>query len=199
MSNQKQSGCGFQPQMQEKRGCGFQPQLQEKTLPLEATATSATLIVGIGSAHGDDRVGWLVAEQLREFADRNQFELRIAKSPADLLDWLEGNQRLVICDACHGQGEIGELSRWLWPAPDISEITMSGTHNLSLPTVLTLAEKLGRLPNEVVIWAIEGATRQSTAAMSPAVMEAVPTLAGRITNDLVAPQPLGAKICTNNR
>ena len=68
----------------EQSGCGFQPQLQEKKLRLEATATPGTLIVGIGSAHGDDRIGWLVVEQLREFADRNQFELRIAKSPAQV-------------------------------------------------------------------------------------------------------------------
>ncbi len=158
-----------------------------------------TLVVGIGSAHGDDRVGWLVAEQLREFAGHHQFDLQIAKSPADLLDWVECNQRLVICDACHGLGQVGELRRWSWPAPEISEVSMSGTHNFSLPTVLALAEKLGRLPNEVVIWAIEGATCQSTTAMSPKVMEAVPTLVSRITDDLNAVQPFEASICTNNR
>jgi len=189
MSNRELEKLHTRESIAEPSGCGLQPRPKEIKPRLEATVASA-LIVGIGSAHGDDRVGWLVADQIREFADRNHFELRIAKSPADLLDWIQCDQQLVICDACHGLGQVGDLQKWLWPAPEIFKVTMSGTHNLSLPTVLDLAKNLGRLPNEVVIWAIEGAIGQSTAAMSPEVLQAVPKLVSRITNDLNAGRPL---------
>ena len=148
------------------------------------TKKLATLIVGIGSAHGDDRAGWLVAEQLREYAGQNEFDLRIAKSPADLLDWLESDQQLIICDACHGPGRVGDLHRWSWPAPEIFQVAMSGTHNLSLPTVLALSEKLDKLPEAVVIWAIHGKKHASQPTLSPEVMESIPRLVSRIMSEL---------------
>ncbi len=144
----------------------------------------STLIVGIGSAHGDDRAGWLVVEQLREEAHRKGFDLRIAKSPVDLLDWLERDQQLVICDACHGPGRVGDLHRWSWPAPEIFQVSMSGTHNLSLTTVLALSEKLDKLPEEVVIWAIHGKKHASTSTLTPEVRDAIPRMASRIMSEL---------------
>lgn len=76
------------------------------------------LIVGIGSAHGDDQAGWLVIRQLQElltaddgrgirgtsnavseFAELS-VECRQAQSPVDLLDWIEGHETLHIVDAC---------------------------------------------------------------------------------------------------
>ena len=36
-------------------------------------------------------------------------------------------------DASHGAGQIGEIRRWDWPSADFSAVTMSSTHNLSLP------------------------------------------------------------------
>lgn len=159
----------------------IQPHSTESVLPAN---DSATFIAGIGSPHGDDRIGWLVAEQLRDFAISHRFCLQLVKSPVDLLDWLEGIDRLVICDACRGLGAVGEIGRWKWPAPDISQVATSGTHNFALPMVLGMAEKLGRLPNDVVIWTIEGAVSQSNTAVSAEVEDAIPRLVNRIANDL---------------
>ena len=164
-----------------------------------STNQSGTLVVGIGSPHGDDRAGWLIAEHLQKRGP-NRFDIKIAKSPVDLLDWLEGVSRLVICDACHGLGEIGRSHRWTWPAPEITTIAMSGTHNLALPTVLALAEKLGQLPDEVVIQAIEGANRTVSAEISHEVAGAIVLLADQIAvelNDTLS--TLQAGECTNNR
>ncbi len=162
------------------------------------TSGLRTLIVGIGSSHGDDRVGWLVAQQMREVNAQSQYGVRIATSPADLLDWIDGIERLVICDACHGRGVIGELHRWTWPTDDFTKVEMSGTHNLSLPTVLGLAEKLDNLPSSVVLWAIEGARSQSNDSVSPEVLAAVPRLVSRIVNELHAVQPIERRTCMNN-
>src|SRR5688572_26163325 len=50
--------------------------------------TVDTLVVGIGSDHGDDRVGWLVADALQTRAPAD-VSVRHAKTPLDLLDWLD--------------------------------------------------------------------------------------------------------------
>ena len=47
-----------------------------------------TLIVGVGSSHGDDQFGWLVAEQLAARAIL-RIVVRRRLSPADISDWLE--------------------------------------------------------------------------------------------------------------
>lgn len=161
------------------------------------------LIVGIGSSHGDDQAGWLVLDELTDLTSEKHSELRVAKSPADVLDWLGGNEypidRLVICDASHGAGQIGEIRRWDWPSADFSAVTMSSTHNLSLPNVLALAEQLGILPKQISIWTIEGSDRQSTNSLSPEVVKAVPQLVHRIVCEeklMLTRQELP---CTNNR
>ncbi len=113
-----------------------------------------TLIVGIGSHHGDDRFGWLTVESLAKKSDE-RFDVRMARSPSDLLNWTAGVKQLVICDACRGTAASGTIRRWSWPAADIEQTVFSGTHDLSLPIVLNLAAELGRLPAEVIVWAAE--------------------------------------------
>jgi hydrogenase maturation protease len=64
--------------------------------------SGATLIVGIGSPHGDDQIGWRIAEALMA-EHRVGWIIRTARSPTDLLAWLDDKvERLVICDACDG-------------------------------------------------------------------------------------------------
>ena len=142
------------------------------------------LVVGLGSSHGDDRAGWLVAELLQQHSWQG-VEIHIAKSPADLLDWIDGINQLVICDACYGMGQVGDLHRWSWPSDAIADAELSGTHNFSLPTVLELANRLGRLPQEIEIWAIEGRNHSPHADVSPKVREAAQHLADTITRGAV--------------
>ena len=45
-----------------------------------------TLVVGVGSHHGDDQAGWLVADLLAASASED-VAVRKAKTPAEILDW----------------------------------------------------------------------------------------------------------------
>ena len=53
-----------------------------------------TLIVGIGSHQGDDRAGWQAAGSVA--AELPGADVRCAASPAELLHWLDGVERLLI-------------------------------------------------------------------------------------------------------
>jgi hydrogenase maturation protease len=152
------------------------------------TTRGSTLLVGLGSPYGDDQIGWRVAEAIEE---KHLPGLRVcrASSPLDLLGWLENVDRLVVCDACQGGGQVGSWHRWCWPSDEIAPLKFRGSHDLGLSAALDLAERLGQLPRQVTIWAVEGKSAASGAAvpemtMSAEVEQALPQIIGLIQNEL---------------
>lgn len=118
-----------------------------------------TLFVGIGSPHGDDRAGWMVAEALRE-QNLAGVDVRQAATPSQLLDWLGPFDRLVVADAYLADSESPDrtgLQRWNWPTYSVAVLRSANSHAFGLPQVLQLAERLGALPRNVVLFGIAGA------------------------------------------
>lgn len=111
-------------------------------------------MVGIGSPHGNDRLGWdlsqLLAGQLPA-----PWAIRQARVPTDLLDWMQGCERLHLLDACPVVQEVGRVHRLEWPDARILQARTVTSHDYDVPQVLQLAERLGQLPVQVVVWAIE--------------------------------------------
>lgn len=142
------------------------------------------LLVGIGSPHGDDRVGWVVAGRVAELV-AGSLVVRCARTPAELLDWLEGIDTLDVCDAMSGGAAVGSISWWRWPAAEIEHAPFRGSHDLSLAAVLALAERLGRLPPQVRIWGVAVEPRGALDALSPGVSAAVPAVVDRICGVLL--------------
>jgi hydrogenase maturation protease len=134
-----------------------------------STASCRVRLVGVGSPHGDDHAGWWVAQRLAEVGPREFWPGEIGPrdvgrravsivsvaSPVDLLEYLEGVEQLHVCDAFVGDGPPGKLHRWHWPEPVIQQQRFIGSHDISLAATLTLAQNLGRLPDEVVVWGID--------------------------------------------
>lgn len=112
------------------------------------------LIVGIGSPTGNDRLGWDVSQFLAGQLP-SPWTIRQARVPTDLLDWLEGCERLHLVDACPVVQEVGRVHRLEWPDPRILQSRTATSHDYDVPQVLRLAERLGQLPEQVVVWAIE--------------------------------------------
>ncbi len=156
-----------------------------------------TLVVGIGSPHGDDQVGWLVAERLQHELPAGT-DLRRASAPGQLLDWLSDVDRLYVCDACDAMG--GELKqqssththRWEWPAPVGMPVRSSGSHSFGLPQALGLAERLGTLPDSVVIYGIPGRRFEAFAELSPELCRLLPDIAVEIARDILSSLPPAA-------
>lgn len=112
------------------------------------------LIIGLGSPHGDDQIGWLVARAIQEIDCKA--EVSILSAPVDLLNRCAGESRLIVIDACRGEGTIGAARRWKWPTGEFASNKASNTHAIALPEVLKMAAQLGTLPEHVSIWGIEG-------------------------------------------
>lgn len=130
------------------------------------------LIAGIGSAHGDDQAGWLVAEHLAAtLRDCCNITVRKAMIPLDLLDWLDGVDVLHVCDACEKDGNPNHVERFEWnpgtilsSSPElhlpvehaIGSFRNPGSHDFGITEVLRLASELRKLPSSVIIWAVDG-------------------------------------------
>ncbi|HUY93316.1 MAG TPA: hydrogenase maturation protease [Pirellulales bacterium] len=136
---------------------------------LSKAAQTPTLVVGLGSAHGDDRLGWLVAQHLGASITDDATTIRVARSPADLFVWLDGIESLMICDACENLGSPGAIHCWRWPDVPRGALRAAGTHDLGLGAVLELAEHLHLLPAETLIWCVETETPQPGAPISAAI------------------------------
>ncbi len=154
---------------------------------------SRTLVVGVGSPHGDDQTGWIIAELLTKELESSEAVVRRAKAPVELFDWIDDFERLVICDACQGLGSVGDVGHWKWPAEELVAAGWSGTHDLPLPVILQLADRLGRLPPRVDIWSIEGAVAKPLTGLSPELQASVSTVVRQIYADIVRDQT-----CTSN-
>lgn len=140
-------------------------------------------LVGLGSSHGDDRVGWEVIARLRESvppgvrAEATGDPLHLLNCPADC-------GLLIVVDACHGAGLPGTLHRFVWP--DSRLLTLGGTssHGIGLMAALELAATLGRLPPRVVILAIEGIADEPGEGLNHVVEAAIPAAVAAVLTEL---------------
>lgn len=133
---------------------------------------SLPLIIGIGSPHGNDQIGWKVIEQLTSQANSCWLgEFRKAAVPHDLLDWLAAERPVHIVDALASDANAplrltiaydaqGSLQASFQDEEDIERncvfphLQSNSTHHFDLLSVLQLANALGNLPTQLVLWAI---------------------------------------------
>ena len=145
------------------------------------------IVIGLGSPHGDDQVGWLVADEISRGLG-SAIVTRNLTCPIDLTLAIEGMPRVVIVDAVRCDRMSDHPCRWEWPSSEIALIRPSGTHAIGLTECLHLASELNRLPDEVVIWGIPGRNFQAGSPIDHALRNAVPRLARQIIErDLARP------------
>ncbi len=110
-----------------------------------------TLLVGIGSEHGGDQLGWQVARAIARL-ELPDVEVHVAAKPFDLLDWLGACDTLHVCDACLDDKADEIIHRWVWPDLPVEQLKWSGTHDFGLVGALQLAAELALLPRQVSVW-----------------------------------------------
>jgi hydrogenase maturation protease len=154
----------------------------------KGAATEPVLIVGAGRVrHGDDAVGILVARLAKR---------RLAGHAALLLDlggWatldsLEGRRMLIVVDAAMAQDgfRAGEWRRidFLATPEALEECGVRDTHTAGVASMLEIARTLGKLPEEVWIYAIAGERFAPEERMSAAVRGVAMKVAAQIDADV---------------
>jgi hydrogenase maturation protease len=152
------------------------------------------LVIGLGNRYrGDDALGLEVAEQVRRAAPPGVEVREEEGEPAALIElWVHG-RRVFVVDAVATGAPPGTITRidahTLASAP---ELARRGTHAFGLGEVIELARALGRLPDELVIYGVEGERFDTGAGLSRAARRAVGAVVEHVLEELASDDEAGA-------
>jgi hydrogenase maturation protease len=141
-------------------------------------------VVGCGSPHGDDALGWEIIRLLRHEDLPAEVELHAAEGGHQILDVIDGQGTLVLVDAMASVTAPGTVHRYVWPDLPVESLRPGTTHHLRPAEALRLAAALGLLPPRVIVWGIEAESFEAQTDLSTAIAIAVPELVRRITEEL---------------
>lgn len=141
------------------------------------------LVIGMGSAHGDDQAGWKLASMLQA-APPAGATVAAVSDPSALLNRLGDCDRLIVVDAMRTGAPPGTVGRWTWPDAGLEQKLGRSSHGVGVGSVLSLAERLGLLPAEVILLGIEAENIQPGAALSPVIADALPQLCARVRQEM---------------
>jgi len=150
------------------------------------TQSPKALVIGIGNAYRhDDAAGLLVARRLKEQTFIScDVHVQIGEGTC-LMDLWRGAERVVVIDAVHSGAVPGTIHCFRanqdpFPAP----IFRDSTHAFGLIEAVELSRALSELPAKFVIYGIEGENFEAGSGVSPAVLEAVNQLVGKLPQEI---------------
>jgi hydrogenase maturation protease len=147
--------------------------------------TAAAVVIGIGNPfRSDDGIGPAVAAQIEE---QRLPGVRVVISdgePAGLLEAWVGADLAVVVDAIHRvPASPGRIHR-LTAGQLESGGTAASSHGFGVPDALRLGRALERLPERVVIFAVEVADTGAGTELSKPVAAALPGIAAAVMAEL---------------
>jgi hydrogenase maturation protease len=105
--------------------------------------------------------------------------------PSSLLDAWDGEEHVILVDAVSSGEEPGTI-HWLdareGPLP--AGLFGVSTHHLSVADAIELGRSLGRLPERLEVYGIEGAAFDAGRGLTPAVAAAVDAVASELRRRL---------------
>ena len=143
------------------------------------TAVCETLVIGVGNPlRGDDGVGVRVAEALVERDLPRDVEVVDGGTQGlGIVSLMEGRRRVILVDAADMGRAPGSFVRFkpedvrMWG--DAEHLSI---HGAGLRDALLLAQALGTLPEEVVIFGVQPAKIEWESALSPEAEASLPAL-----------------------
>ena len=116
-------------------------------------------IIGVGSPFGDDRLGWIVAEQLKALpiclSKKGKIDISILDRPGTALisQWKDVDA-VILIDAIRSGASPGTLH--ILSADDIDENTqLTSSHGFGVASTMALARTLDELPQYFYLCGIE--------------------------------------------
>jgi hydrogenase maturation protease len=141
------------------------------------------ILIGVGNGwRGDDGAGLAVARRVRELAP-TAVEVREVEGDATaLVDAWSGAEHVVVVDAAESGAAPGSIQRFDARAQPLPVRSLrSSTHAFGVADAVELARALGRLPDRLDVYAIEGASFAAGEHLSLAVERAVTELASELS------------------
>jgi hydrogenase maturation protease len=145
------------------------------------------VIVAIGNAYRrDDGVGLAVAERVRGRLPSSVEIVECEQEPSRLIDAWDGASTAVVVDAVDSGSIPGSVHRFDAGSRPIPErLFRSSTHAFGLGETIELARALGKLPERVIVYGVEGAIFDAGEGLSAEVAAAVEETASAVLADVV--------------
>ncbi|MEU7580119.1 hydrogenase maturation protease [Streptomyces sp. NPDC041068] len=157
-------------------------------------------VIGVGNAfRRDDGVGWAVIARLRERAAERPPPTGTVLAtcdgdPARLIGLWERADLAVVVDAAHAHpARPGHVHRLSLDAGALERARTTSSHGLGLGEAVELARVLGRLPDRLVVYAVEGADTALGAGLSARVEAVVQPLVEDIEDEIVRHRDAAAR------
>ena len=154
------------------------------------------VVIGVGNEYRrDDGVGPEVLGRLSRpaagLAPRQRpatVELVISDGdPARMIEAWTGASLAVVVDAVRADQPVpGRLHRMVIDRADAAEVRPVSSHGLGLHEAIGLARALGRMPDRLIIHAVEAADLGPGVGLTPAVAAAADALTSAVLADLAA-------------
>jgi len=134
------------------------------------------LVLGVGNILlRDDGVGVHVVKAMQQMAIPANVELMDGGTAgADLVEYLNSRNKVIVIDAVRGGGEPGAVYRFTPADIRVRKDIHTSAHQIDLLEALAMAEFLGDAPKNVVIYGIEPHSLGWGLEISPEVAAVVP-------------------------
>jgi hydrogenase maturation protease len=144
------------------------------------------IVLGIGNAdRGDDAAGPAVVQNLRSLLPPGIEIMEHGGEATALITLMEGAERVFLIDACVSGVRPGTIRRFdVSAAPVPAAVLGLSGHGFGVAAAVELARALGQLPRQCVIYAIEGASFEIGAPLSPQVAAAIVEVAGWVCAEI---------------
>ena len=153
---------------------------------------SDTLVIGLGNPlRGDDGVGVIAARALAQHALPGGVEVVDGGTGGlELVNLMEGWPRAIVIDAAYVGKQPGEFVRFTYDEVGSGTVRLPGeddpnsVHAAGLRDALLLAQVLGVLPEQVIVFGVQPARVEWDGALSPEVEGALPALIEAVLKEL---------------
>lgn len=147
------------------------------------------VVIGIGNPYRrDDGVGPALAERLTTLV-ASDVDVRVLDGePTALLEAWTGARLAIVVDAVLGSPpRPGQIHRTNVAA--LARSSGTSSHGLGVPEAIELGQALDRLPEHLIVYAVEAADVGYGTELSPAVEAALPELLDAVLTDLERVDP----------
>ena len=121
---------------------------------MTAATTVPTRVIGIGSHHGADCLGWLICDELRGLRWTQDIDIHSCRSPAHLPQLLAGCDHAILIDAIITGQQAGRVLPLGIDELDHQAHYSYSSHGLGVLEAIELARALGQLPAALKILGI---------------------------------------------
>jgi hydrogenase maturation protease len=141
------------------------------------------ILIGVGNGwRGDDGAGLAVARRVADLAPAGVEVREVEGDATALVEAWSGAEHVVVVDAAESGAVAGTVQRFDARAQPLPVRSLrSSTHAFGVADAVELSRSLGRLPDRLEVYAIEGAGFVAGERLSPAVERAVADLAAELS------------------